>query len=66
MASAWIRMSPEQARKEIGRAMFKNATQRQFFTFKSLTPLLPRMKAKLTDPLYWSTKGDWDFYSMRK
>ena len=59
-------MSPEQANKEIDRAMFKISTQRQFFTFKSLTPLLPRMKAKLTDPLYWSKKGDWDFKTMKK
>ena len=66
MARAWIKMSPEQASKEIQRAMAKNATQRQFFTFKTLTPLIPRMKAKLTNTLYWSTKGDWNFNAMKK
>lgn len=43
---------------EIEKAMVKVGATEKFFKFKTLTPIYPTMKDKLTDPEYW-TKFQW-------
>lgn len=65
IGAAWIIMSPENAIKEIELAMVKAGSCSKYFTFKPLTPVYVTMKAKLTDPEYW-TKFGWTFKKQMK
>lgn len=58
LSQAWIIMHPDVMMLEIEKAMVKVGATEKFFKFKTLTPIYPTMKDKLTDPEYW-TKFQW-------
>ena len=65
LANAWIILSPDDCVREIELAMVKAGSCSKYFTFKPLTPVYVTMKAKLTDPEYW-TKFGWTFKGQMK
>ena len=58
MARAWIIMPPDVMMNEIEKAMVKVGATEKFFKFRTLSPIYPTMKSKLSDPDYW-TKFEW-------
>ena len=59
LKSAWITMTPDTLLQEIGMGMDIIGCQDKYFRFKTLTPLYPTMREKLTDPGCYDGK-DWN------
>ena len=58
ISQAWIVMHPDVMMLEIEKAMVKVGASEKFFKFRTLTPIYPTMREKLTDPDYWN-KFEW-------